>query len=418
MNTGYLNGDGTLFSMPGMPGRRSGVLDRRASGFSLMEVLFALMVLTLGLVFVASQFPLGLYNTRRIAETTINAIDSNNAREMIELQIGAIDRDLSPSLSYIGTDPSKSYIINDGWVHLLRQPNIRPEIPGQDGYNMLMDDPGGEYFYDGKMPEKILKFNQSGFPGVGELPRFYSVDEDDYLARINFGALVSPPVDQSDPRIYDYFKASNYKYYDVNFDSTNETKLFYKHLGEAIYEVAMTRNQCWRALYRYVGGHEYNIYIFNFDWKNKYARYAVQTINGFNNSQPIPEDRQQDRLFPVPWRIDLTTTYEVKGIGKRFHDRFAVPPLLADILRPGSVIIDGDPFAGSTSDNGALYEVLEVTPDDKSSNYIVRVRPDLWNPMRYFWVFPPAVERQENGAFIGFAETQPVIGVTQTKVSF
>ena len=55
-----------------------------------MEVLFAMMILTLGLVFVASQFPIGLWNSRVVADQTISAIEGNNSQMMVELKLDGL----------------------------------------------------------------------------------------------------------------------------------------------------------------------------------------------------------------------------------------------------------------------------------------------------------------------------------------
>ena len=60
---------------------------RRQAGFSLLEVMFSVVVLTLGLIFVPSYFPLGLHMSREIAQGTQGPIQDHNAAVMMELPV-------------------------------------------------------------------------------------------------------------------------------------------------------------------------------------------------------------------------------------------------------------------------------------------------------------------------------------------
>ena len=59
---------------------------RIQSGFSLLEVMMAVVVLMMGMVFVTSMFPVGLFYSRENVDKTTGAIEAHNASVNVDLQ--------------------------------------------------------------------------------------------------------------------------------------------------------------------------------------------------------------------------------------------------------------------------------------------------------------------------------------------
>jgi len=136
---------------------------------------------------------------------------------------------------------------------------------------------------------------------------------------------------------------------------------------------------------------------------------------------PIPLDipEPQDRMFPVPWLIDLDVfainDYDNPPV-TGYWDRFLVNENVAALLREGSVLIDADSIYDGTM-NGFVYEVKEVSPTATAGVFLVKLTGNLQDLLQYFWVFPPRVEREADGTFIGYGEESPVVSCTQRTVT-
>ncbi len=368
-----------------------------------MEVLFAVLVLTMGLVFVAANFPLGIMNAGKVAESTRTIIDTHNAQIMTELQLGGITE------SDYFKDVPPSYIVADdgvGEIHLLSMPNVR-----RDGY-VVMDDPGELYFTTSLEYCPYLP-NGSVDTANGELPYFIATNiNSPYLDKKNIGMTVSPMVDRSDAQVLaQLIDMGN----DLSRADTAQPQSFWDDLDIAIYDVAMERNYSWCSLYRHITGNTYSLYIFTLRRHNKNARYAIQEKTVFEDGEPIPGDQDYDRLFPVPWRIEL----DPANPAPEGDDSFIldiVSPLfadeLADILQSGSIIIDAD------AQNGHIYKVIEVVPVE-DVGWMVRLEGALVVDMAGFWFFPPPIVRTGSGDddYI-FEGKQPVVKVTQKNLRF
>ena len=371
-----------------------------------MEVLFAVLVLTMGLVFVAANFPLGIMNAAKVAESTRTIIDTHNAQIMTELQLGGMEPD------YFKNVPP-SYIIADdgiGEINLLSMPNVR-----RDGY-VVMDDPGELYFDDrAEDPNPEYHIYDSGPPeGIdendGELPYFIQTDDTNVyenLYRKNIGMMVSPMVDRSDRQVLAQLEDMGNI---LSLADIDQPASFWDDLDIAIYDVAMERNYSWCSLYRHITGNTYSLYIFTLRRHNKKARYAIQEKTEFDDGEPIPGDQDYDRLFPVPWRIVLDPLkppapegydnfiLEDHTVDQLFADR------LAEILQGGSIIIDAD------AQNGHIYKVIEIVSIE-DVGWMVRLDRMLIDPLLKFWVVPPPIVRM--GQEYIFEGKQPVMKVTR-----
>jgi len=372
--------------------------EKRQTGFSLVEVLFAVMILSMGLIFVAAQFPVGLMIAKETTEDTLNAVHAHNAQTMTELQMGSIPT------GYI-RDSNGAFLNTHGSVHFFCRPNQRI-----DWEDIVMDDPVNDAFTID--PVRNYKYDQvllGATPTFAkdEVPSHIVMETPDhtpeFISAQSLGNCFSPAIGRYDAIILDYLDEIN-----ASDPPTPD------QLNEAFYNAIDTRKYAWCMLYQYRGtGNQdrtFCFYTFIVRMSNKSARYAVQDNNVVIND-PRSYGPNQDRILPTPWYVDLyndkvvhTTTYPVGTIDRLFINTASV----MELLRAGSIIVDAD---GAYPDGGLLYEVLEVRGNE------VRLRTPLENDLQFFWVFPPAIEdRSYNPP--RFAEQQPVMQVTAKIVRF
>ena len=390
-------------------------LGRSQHGFTLIEVLFAVVILTMGLVFVASQFPMALSMSRDIAETTKTKIDTHNAQVMLELRLG--------SIAGSGVVAPGGFIDNSvpGGVKFLYQPNIRV---GTDPCDYVMDDPhdpsAGFFnlasgFLDGDVPDSAFNYK-------GKVPSYFkTTDTYGYLQGSCFGRVVMPGVMETDPEVQDLLPTN---FLDLDVKEQED------ELGIAIAKVVRTRTYCTSMLYRCenstTSGGTFHFYIFLLRRAKEGSRYAMQD-NSFPDwaKEPAAFVESEDRYFPVPWFVSFH-----KAINPRIedyedldpHDDIPPPPrdrvilndytdddgnadAIANILREDSVLVD--------SQHGHIYRVEEISRDDDDTYWIVRFNRELVDVaggehLQSFWVFPPAVIGDEE-----YADQQPVVDVVE-----
>ena len=149
---------------------------------------------------------------------------------------------------------------------------------------------------------------------------------------------------------------------------------------------------------------------------NKNARYAIQNQAEFASGEPAADTLDNDRLFPVPWRIALDP---LKPPAPEGYDSFILEDhtvsqlfanKLAEILQDGSIIIDAQ--------YGHIYKVIEIVSVDEVG-WMVRLEGALVEDMAGFWVVPPPIVRTGQGVddYI-FEGKQPVVKVTQKIMRF
>ncbi len=112
----------------------------KQSGFSLLEVMMAVVVLMMGMVFVASMFPVGLHNSRINVDNTMNSIEAHNSDVNVELIIDRAHKDLAQriytdynataSIDTINEYLQRSFFNEEkgdgfrGTVHFIPRPNM------------------------------------------------------------------------------------------------------------------------------------------------------------------------------------------------------------------------------------------------------------------------------------------------------
>jgi len=381
--------------------------EKRQTGFSLVEVLFAVMILSMGLIFVAAQFPVGLMIAKETSEDTLNAIHAHNAEIMTELQVGTIPNTAAFAAIYNTTS---------GKVHAMPQPNVKCDI-----YNDINPDA----FYDNSTAIKnnfeICLDNLEGFIATfnADIPYWTETADQDYTSDFigDMGGMVCPTVDASDPDVQDLM---------AGIDQATNPNYGYLQ-NKKIFAISMERNYCWSALYRVTPPNTLTLYTFTLRCKNKNARYAMQDDATTGSITPL-QLAKEDRKFPAPWRISLenavdptdTAYFSLNGPWDRFllknytFDDDHTADILA-LLRVGSVLVDADA--------GHIYEINEIKDISNTNNPLwqVRFKTDLDDndPLLNFWVFPPAIEWAESTIDDPvFAEQQPVMQVTEKIVRF
>ena len=448
----------------------------RQSGFTLMEVMFAVAILAIGLIFLACQFPVGMFASRDVVDASRSLIEVHNSQVMLEVRLGMVV-DQSNSLDTRGNGYNNWPSQDLSRVHLLVKPNVLADSVNTNMPRLVLDDLENFAAYvltkgnpPGTVPPEFPFWSLNNITSYGFLA--YTSDDVWPIGLGDIGHMTSPPVDESNSEVQKLLLQAG-----VNPGSSN----YIDELNLAIFEVSLEGRYSWAAMYSEDSS---QYYIFTFRRPRTEVRYAMQTPGSFvmditdqgepyNNPPALPWPMEPshsewdplgfygDRVFPVPWRVCLPEAF-----WHRYHwdgknhvlinhisraAAFAVPADIAAILQPGSIIIDGDPpdphfidpYATppnpkkprTTTGSGNVYEVLEILPpetwetDDNtreyyelsqlfSDTYLVRLRTRLRDHLHYFWVFPPAVTRDEAGNFLDYEDWQPVVSVTKRLIDF
>jgi len=410
---------------------------QKPNGFSLMEVMFAVMILTLGLVFVACQFPVALSVCRDVVDNTREVVESHNSQMMIELKLREVNLEMIVDRRPASIDP--------GNLHMLLKPNVLVDTLEVVVDDMEVDDNGYNYV------EHLIIVDLDYTLANIDLP-FWSRDLTnslDYLPLTNvylgdIGYTMSPPVDESDPKVEQLINSG-------------------WALEQAIYVVSLQRKYSWCAFYREPDDRYNSIeyYIVTLRNSSRDVRYAVQTTKSFvfqGVDDPLFVDRplewpiegmvgpaDDDRLFPVPWRVFLDDEALINGTWYYWGQTpnglipanqqppavFSVRPAVGMLLRTGSILIDADPpdglppanFARVAGGSGNIYEVAKVEAEKDVVGNIIRywitLRTSLADDDLFsFWFFPPPVLRDKAGNFVGFDDFQPVVNVTKKIIKF
>ncbi|MBI9017394.1 MAG: type II secretion system protein [Phycisphaerae bacterium] len=181
----------------------------RQNGFSMMEILFAIFILTMGMVFVATQFPIGLNNSKKVAETTVNAAATHNAAILFEKEmarVGERGRDLRNGYGTItGTtdlDNAMLDVYMPATIHYMPRPNVYA-----DNDTLVVDDVEWVYAVDGTSVDGTSKpyWNNNDCryyllnKGVGDDGEELSINTDNEKSKRDHYRHLDPPFWQYSP---------------------------------------------------------------------------------------------------------------------------------------------------------------------------------------------------------------------------
>jgi len=417
----------------------------RQSGFSLMEVMFGVVVLALGLVFVACQFPVAISQSRDVLEMTTSQIDAHNSGILLKLAIDQTGTSETLDSRPGGYTPPSTDLAT---LHALPKANVLWEQAAiQNGvtgntWQVVIDDPER---YGGYLIGKALS---PVWPFWSHRPP----NESDYLPVTtcyigDIGNMMCPAIDRTSQAVEEHMVELMGAH---GFDYSSDPVVYRSWLDYAIFHKAIESKYSWAALYHENRG---QFYIFTFFQARADVRYPAQVWESFEMHQgaqgepytdppdllPTAADMEYDRRFPVFWRVWLGNEYVATN--RRFRidqssyldtgilegpDRFLVPAEVGIMLQRGSVIVDGDPldmdFDGTgnrtTGLSGEVYEVRDSV-DQGDGTFLLTLKGALRDDLHYAWIVPPAVKRDGGtGAIIDYEDFQPVVNVKQALISF
>ena len=416
----------TMFHQPSS-NQRERVLGKRSrrtspaiAGFSLIELLFAVLVLSMGMIFVAMQFPVGLANSRKQTDETMKLINTHNAKVTMELQLGAV---VNSGIFIVNTNTTPGgyddLIVADGNVHLLPKVNLLNDL------TLVIDDPEDMLDLGATQDYGNTSFNT--LIPADFFPPYITIDDNDELKLGNLGQIMSPAVTSSDVDVVNIVG--------TNYNPTNDDPPNYPAMNAAIFDVALTRIYNWCALYKAIDQNTIRFYIFTIR-KGKHM-FAMQDDATLDTPEIFDiRDPDEDRMYPVPWRVDLNDSGGTSGIGNAERnfigtgtknapqfsapDEFLLDTNIADLFQEGTVFVDADseddPIVTDWEDNGYVYEVMEVTRA-ASGAYFLRLQKPLEDDLNIIWIIPPAVI---GGALSDpeFSEANPVMDVAEQVIRF
>ncbi len=430
---------------------RRGTTRHRHDGFSLLELMIGIAILGLGMVMVATIFPVAWSRARTLSEytaeksatagayTTVKSLVhvSGSSRNSSSFHGDLLwdflnDRSIRACRNY-WADDSEFYadvLPHDTLVHALNMENIRVEerrFISEDTW--MIQDPDGVLYREGDV-------------NVGDSAGQDVVEESFFRSRIRFHQRVYPPIERRE---------------DVDRTGTFQQG----EDGDRWDDALATRRFCWSVLHRFTRKPAYKdetrsfqLFIVTLRRPNPNYRYARQDREGgipnpcdLTIGAVVPEalPPDQDVMFPVPWRVqvefpDIKIDDEPTGV----PTEILVPPrgasndedvnrMLSGMFPTGAYFIDevtGKYYkvtkrrvtgamgeqAHLTLDQEVVVKDLDLDNDDPrcSEPFCVVDRLDDAERLRTVWVFPPAVEATRGPKdTLVFQGNQPVVGISE-----
>jgi len=318
---------------------------RLRGGFSLIELMIAIIILGLGLVMVATMFPVAWGRARDLSEFTTKQTITPGAMNLLENLLRAAPVDLAnspvgPSLGgdFIYDDWSKKplpysidnnyYWYGQPWVHELNMQNIRVKDPAfvdEDPWQIeLLFDLDNDVLLDTNNP------NYSGANRQAILDSSYMSAQIDVHQRlfppIRRRVNVLPPQGPNGERLFDTNQ------HDDNWDDTLSTRRFawaalYRFHDAVTVQDLIKSNQSWDASKIENAVHATRLVDFYFVTLRRPQstdRYARQSLGNNNGSVPDPYDltkgpvtpaamsSDEDVMFPVAWRVQLSVPKDIQ----------------------------------------------------------------------------------------------------------
>jgi prepilin-type N-terminal cleavage/methylation domain-containing protein len=415
-------------------------------GFSLVEMMIAIVILGLGLILVATVFPVAWSRARTLSEHTIERSVSQNAAATVESLIQVVGPQLNAA------DLSGDFVFEPTNSLIVQYSDTRVRALHLE--NMLMPSVTRERQF---VPEDPWEIERS--PNVETAPEFADLPEE-----FKENCYVQPQV-RFHQRMYPPMRAREHVADDGTFSQPDEQWD----------EVLDARGYCWSALHRLreqIGPppgvaldpedelalaeqgsrapRPLDWYIVTLRRTQPTHRYAVQdpetTPDPYNLdlqvADPRARDATHDVMLPVAWRVQIRIMGEPATKGNEYstptevmvpaHEQLpneTTSALLIPMFRVGTYFVD--------ELNGQVYRVAQqrVSPDGRRAVLTLDREilvedldiPELYPPcggacfdgtlqneemLRTVWVYPPPIEARTMGLQAPvYAGPSPVIGI-------
>ena len=384
--------------------------------FSLIELMIAIVILGLGLLVVATMFPIAWTKARDLAESTAAATCTDTAEATVHL-LTHVSKDLDGNGTFdAGTDRPSSFLGDigtdglDPWVHALHMENIEvagawgsgPPLRG-DFLDVAANGPIDPYLSSGPYPTAPpgiqVAFQDRVYPPLPVPPDALSTTAQTRhwqellrQRRFSWSALHKLNYDPFDP---------------LSVPGVGDTRTL------TLYVVTLRRGQ---DTHRYARQDPANspAYV------NPYVTTPPTSV------APQATAAGEDVLFPVPWRVQIEivppppTPTGVPSEALANSPSYSTNRLVPEMMPRGAYLIDelsGDiyrvakrEFDPSNPARAQLTFEREISADSLDTNSSGVLEPvEL---LRTVWVFPPAVEAQpRTGGLPLFIGPQPVAGI-------
>ena len=396
--------------------------------------MIAIVILGLGLLVVATMFPIAWTRTRDLAEFTTSTTCTDAAEATVRM-LTSVSKDLNGNGTYeVGTDGLSSFLgdvnaggFTDPWVHALDLENISADVVWTTGPPPLVDDFVSEPSVAGPDPDP-----DSQHPSIlaGSFPRVVQVAFQDRV----YPPLPVPPDVSSTAAEITHWK-----------ELLRQRRFSWSVLHKLDYANPPTLDET-RTLTMYF------VTLRRVQETHRYARQdpTLETVPEYvfpgdvpsgTVAQPQALGADEDVLFPVPWRVQIAivdATGEAETIGlpgvpaEALANRGAAASsnrLVPEMMPRGAFLIDErsgivyrvakrefDPTHTDSSGNldqavltferDVPYDSLD---DDRDGTVIGSDPSEL---LRTVWVFPPPVQKApRTGNLPLFVGPQPVVGI-------
>lgn len=412
--------------------------------------MIGIVILGLGLVMVATMFPVAWTRARTLNEYTVQRVITNGAhatvKSLVRVSGPSIEafpnaKDASSFLGDLICDRLNQVPISacpafpsDTWVHPLNLENILVTPPGDDPFV-------SENLWEMQDPDGVLRYY--GDPDTGELSGDDVVENSYFRRQLTFHQRIYPPM----PRL-------------PAGASSAKKDAWYDHLAtrrfcSAVFHRLRTRISGTCTELQGLGAtRSFDMYYVTLRRPRPTNRYARQDPDFVPNPCdltqdpviPHPMEADTDLMFPVPWRVQVQFLRK-PPLGSRDNatgipTEIKVPPpgitdtgtkvMLVHMFPSGARFIDevtGDVFrvikrrlTGNNADEAILTLDREVFLEDITLNAGdtrcgVHCENDRWEHyVRTVWVFPPAVQsdsgaRRRAGGALTFQGSQPVVSI-------
>lgn len=406
-----------LRSFPGRPNREcaaasiGGVARRRRFGFSLIELMIALTILGLGLVMVATLFPVAWTRARQLSEyTTQTAVtESAHATLTLLMKVGSLAGDW-----IVWNEYGDVVAPPDTRVHALYLENIL--ATGSRPFTPDRDDPSADVEVKGA-PFTLEQVDLSTDPEM-----------EDFFFNEAFGA---PQLD-FEQRVYPALRPRSA---DPQWD-----------------EILNGRRFAWAVLHRLREKpepdkldepREFDVYYITLRRAQSTHRFARQDADQAPDPEirddpvpPVARPAEFDVIIPVPWRVQVL--FPTDDSMSSEADKIGVPTVVQvntkeapsvdfaiDIFQRGASLID--------EVNGQIYHIVKkrIAGEDDNEAHLTLDREvfieDIDDSdefggdgvlfaeerLRVVWVFPPPVQpnRLSNNVTPVFEGKHPVVGI-------